>query len=291
MRVLITGGAGQLGRALTLALAGHDVSALSRSELDVTDAAAVRAYFSAVRPDAVVHCAALTDTTACERDWPLAHRVNAEGTQHVADRAAASGARLAFISTNEVFDGEATEPYAEDAEPAPINNYGLSKHAGEELARRICPDTLIVRTSWLYGDGGTNFETKVRSALANAAPARPLRFVTDEVASPTYARDAAAAIARLIEVAAPPGVYHLANAGAASRFDWARETARLAGADPERIAPCTTAELRAAGYHGPHKPVYSVLENRAARALGIALRPWRDALAEHAGRAKVASDA
>jgi dTDP-4-dehydrorhamnose reductase len=285
--MLITGANGQLGRSLVRGLASHEVVALGRADLDVSDATAVRAAIEMRRPDVVVHAAALTDTARCEREPALARAVNIAGTEYVARSAARAGARLIAISTNEVFDGWATEPYAEDAEAHAVNAYGASKLDGEWLAVATCPDTLIVRTSWLYGDGGNNFVEKVRTA---AREGRPLRFVTDEVASPTYAGDLADAIRALIEGAAPADIYHLVNEGEASRYDWACEVLRLSGMAGASVEAVSSGDLRAAGYDGPRKPPYSVLANTRARALGITLRPWRDALATYCGRAEVALD-
>jgi dTDP-4-dehydrorhamnose reductase len=135
----------------------------------------------------------------------------------------------------------------------------------------------------VYGDGADNYVAKV---LAAARSGGPLRFAMDEIASPTSAGDLAEAIAQLIDASAPAGIYHLTNSGEASRYEWAREIIRLAGVDVE-ITPVSTEELRASGYAGPRKPPYSTLANTRAAALGITLRPWREALAAHLERLKV----
>ncbi len=290
MRILITGGDGQLGRALRRALAKHDVTAATHSELDVSDAAQVSSMIAAAGPGAVLHCAALTDTARCEREPDLADAINARGAGYVAQAAAACDALFVAVSTNEVFDGTTSAPYTEDAETAPVNAYGRSKAEGERLVAAAHARAMIVRTSWVYGDGGANFVEKVRAA---AAARRPLRFVDDEIAAPTSAVDLAEAIGALVESKAPGGVYHFANAGTASRYDWAKEILRLTGFDATPIERVTTSELRASGYDGPLKPPYSVLANTRARALGIVLPAWRDALTSHierAARAKVAAD-
>ena len=286
MRILITGGTGQLGRDLQRALAAHDVAALSHAEMDVSNAAAVGAAFARHRPEAVVHCAALTDTARCEREPEAAEGVNAAGTEHVAAAAARHNATLFAISTNEVFDGAKGAPYVETDATGAVNAYGASKLEGERRALRANADARIVRTSWLYGDGGNNFVEKV---LAAARAGRALSFVSDEIATPTSTRDLAQALRSMIEREAPPGVYHLANEGEASRCDWAREILRLGGIDAP-IAGVTTAELRANGYEGPQKPPYSVLANTAGRAIGVTLGPWRDALAAYFERAAVRAD-
>jgi len=286
MRILITGGTGQLGRDLQRALSPHEVVALARADLDVTDGGSVDGAFAAHRPDAVVHCAALTDTARCEREPGVAQLINAQGAAHVARAAWDARATLIAISTNEVFDGTKGAPYAEDDAPSAVNAYGASKLDGERHVLAAHAEARIVRTSWLYGAGGTNFVDKVLQA---ARGGRALRFVTDEIATPTSTVDVAHAIGALIERDAPPGVYHLANEGEASRYAWAREILRLGGLDAT-IEAITTEELRAGGYDGALKPAYSVLANTRARAVGITLRPWREALAAYFARAKVAAD-
>jgi dTDP-4-dehydrorhamnose reductase len=285
MRILITGGTGLLGRALQRALAHEDVIALSHADLDVADAGAVLARVREIAPACVVHCAALTDTARCEREPQLAEAVNALGTGNVARVCAQQERWLIAISTNEVFAGDATTPYAEDAEPAPVNAYGRSKLEGERLALAMQSDTVVVRTSWVYGDA-SGFVAKV---LAAARSGNALRFVTDETASPTAASDLAEGIRRLIDRNASPGVYHLVSEGEASRYDWATEILRLAGVQ-RHIEPTTTAALRASGYDGPLKPPYSTLANNRARAIGIGLPHWRDALAAQLSRETVAPD-
>ncbi|MHB8376200.1 MAG: dTDP-4-dehydrorhamnose reductase [Dehalococcoidia bacterium] len=286
MRILITGGDGQLGRALAARSCASpsggperradEVVSLAHQDLDVTDAARVARAIAGASPAVVVHCAALTDTGRCEREPDAADAVNARGAENVARACGAAGARLIAISTNEVFDGRKGAPYVEDDEPGAVSAYGRSKLAGERAAGAAPhADTLVVRTSWVYGDGETNFVAKV---LAAARAGRPLRFVTDEVASPTSAADLAEAIRALAERAAPPGIYHLTNEGEASRHAWACEILRLAGMGGVPVEPITTGELRASGYDGPRKPAYSVLANTRARALGVTLRPWREAL-------------
>jgi dTDP-4-dehydrorhamnose reductase len=266
MKLLITGAGGQLGRSLQRALARHDLTALSHADLEITSLGACIDVLEARRPDAVVHCAAMTDTSRCEKEPAHAREVNGIGTENVAKACARVGSRFVAVSTNEVFDGTASEPYSEDAHPHPLNAYGHSKLDGEALAVARCPNTLVIRTSWLYGDGYANFNEKVLTA---AREGRPLSFVTDEVATPTSTDDLAAAIGLLLERDAPPGIYHLTNAGAA----------------------VTMAELRASGYSGPVKPSYSVLANSRAAALGITLRDWHGALAGYFARRAATADA
>jgi dTDP-4-dehydrorhamnose reductase len=307
MLVLITGGKGQLGRELQRAVAlsresegralarrpapaslkagllgaeGARVLALDIDELDVTDADAVERAMRQAKPDLVIHAAALTDTSLCEEDPALAIRVNAQGSLHVARACRRVGAGVVYISTNEVFDGARREPYGESDEPHPINAYGRSKLEGERLVRETLPQHYVVRTAWLYAERGNNFPAKV---LRLARERRELSMVTDEVASPTWARDLAQAIVRLVALRASGqpayGTYHLTNAGWCSRYEWAAEVLRLAGRADVTLHPITSSEYSG----GPRKPPFSALRNEAAARLGITLRPWEEALGEYLG--------
>jgi dTDP-4-dehydrorhamnose reductase len=273
VRILITGGRGQLGRELQQALSAETVLALGRQELDITDAAAVGRAIGQFRPQVVIHAAAYTDTAGCEAQPEVAMRVNGEGTRQVALACRQAGAAMLHVSTNEVFDGQKGEPYLESDEPKPINAYGRSKLAGERYVQSILDRFYIVRTAWLYAAGGNNFPTKVLRVAANEGE---LRFVTDEVATPTWARDLAQAIVGLIGQAAY-GIYHLTNSGCCSRYQWAQRVLELAGRGDVALRPVVQAD-----YGGPYrKPPYSELANRAAAALGIVLRPWQEALQEY----------
>ena len=276
MRILITGGNGQLGRALQTAFASDAVEALGHSDLDITSREQVSRTLSRLEPDCVIHAAAWTDTAGCERDPDLAMRVNGEGAAIVAEACRETGSALLYISSNEVFDGEKQTPYAEDDHPNPINAYGRSKLEGERRVQAVLDRSCIVRTSWLYGPGRQSFPEKI---LGPARKGSPLKLVTDEIASPTFTVDLAQAVAGLVHERAS-GLFHLTNAGACSRRDWAEEVLRLVGISIQ-IESVTQNE-----YGGPYrKPVNSMLANINAARLGITLRPWQEALAEHMQRA------
>ena len=279
MRVLITGGDGQLGRDVQRALDEHEVRGYSHSELDVCDARSAGEAVESFGPEVVIHAAALTDTTRCELEPEAAFAANASGARNVAVACARSGAAMVYVSTNEVFDGERSEPYAEDDGPRPMNEYGRSKLAGERQVGAVLDRHYIVRTAWLYGRGGDHFVAKILRAAERGDAAG----VVDETATPTWTRDLAVALGRLIETNAY-GIYHLTNAGQASRFEWAEEALRLAGMPDGALRRMTTAELRASlpkDTVAPRKPPFSALANQAGAALGIELRPWREALAEY----------
>ena len=273
MRIFITGNRGQLGRELMRAFSAHTVDGGDLPEFDVTDADTTRRRIEAARPDIVIHAAALTDTRLCEDDPHLANRVNGLGTRNVALACRDIGAALLYVSTNEVFDGLKRESYVESDAPNPVNAYGRSKLEGEEEARALVERLYIVRTAWLYGGGSRDFPAKMLAAASRQAE---LTVVTDEVATPTLARDLSDAIARLVEIGVY-GVYHFTNSGECSRFEWAREVLRLAGRSDVALKPTTLAEYNAY----PPKPPYTALRNEAGARLGITLRPWQKALAEH----------
>ena len=274
MRVFITGCKGQLGQALYAALAGHTLSGCDLPELDVTERAAIARAIADFAPHAVIHAAAWTDVDGCARDPEQAYRINALGTQNVALACAASGAAMAYVSTNEVFDGTAQEPYREWDPPHPLNPYARSKAAGEWFVRHLLTHFYIVRTAWLYAPGGRNFSNPHR-VLQLADEQGALRVVTDEVGNPTYAPDLAAGFAALIRTGAY-GVYHLTNAGYCSRYDFAREILRLSGREHVPVEPITLADFQRAST----PPRFAPLANTAAAALGITLRPWQEALVE-----------
>ena len=259
-----------LGQDLQEVLRGREVRAPDRAELDITDSASVA---DAVRDvDVVINAAAYTAVDAAEEHEDAAYRVNAAGAGILAAGAAAAGARFVQLSTDYVFHGDATTPYPEDAPLDPLGAYGRTKAAGERLVLAAHPAPHIVRTAWLYGAHGSSFP---RTMLQLAAERETLSVVTDQVGQPTWTMDLATAIVALLDARSPAGVYHGTNSGQASWFDFARETFRLAGLDPERVRPTDTA-----GFARPApRPAYSVLGHDAWSKAGLApMREWREAL-------------
>lgn len=274
--MLITGSRGMLARAVRRELErrGHDVIALDRAALDVTDARAVDSVVRGERPDVVVQCAAYTRVDDAETEESEAHRVNAEATHHVALACRAVGARFIYPSTDYVFDGAATSPYRPDSPTNPLGAYGRSKLAGEAAAREA-GDYLVVRTSWLYGAGGRNF---VATILERARAGQPLRVVVDQRGSPTWTGSLAEILAGLMERGAPAGTYHATNRGETTWHGLAVEALRLAGIDAE-VAPVTTAEFP----RPARRPAYSVLDCSATEAVVGPIAGWREALAAAMG--------
>ena len=292
MRVLVTGAGGQLGRDVTAALGGEvpdggrrrslrvpdgltgptglDVVAADHTTLPVDDRDAVRAAVDALRPDVVVHAAALTDVDGCEGDPDRAFRVNALGTRHVAEAAGRAGAHLLYVSTDYVFDGASHRPYVEWDRPNPLSVYGRSKLGGE---LECPPGATIVRTSWVCGAHGPNM---VKTALRLAGGEGPLRFVDDQHGSPTFSADLASAIVTLATDRVP-GVFHVTNSGATTWFGLVRAVLEVAGHDPGRVEPIPTAALQPP--RPAPRPANSVLDNAALRLSGLPLLPdWRDGL-------------
>lgn len=270
MRLLVTGAAGMLGRA-TLDAArrlGHDVTGLTRADLDIGDPAAVEAALARHAPAAVVNCAAWTDVDGAETELAGAMAGNAYGPGVLAGAAAGSGVRLVHVSTDYVFDGSKREPWLESDPVDPVNAYGRSKLAGEEAVLGAGGDAAIVRTAWLYGAGGGNF---VDTMLRLGGERDELSVVTDQIGRPTWTGDLAAALVELAERGGDRGVFHATGTGECSWYEFAVEIFDRAGL-PCRVVPTTSdAFPRPAA-----RPAYSVLGTE--RDPGVVLGAWQDGL-------------
>lgn len=268
-RYLVTGAGGMLGADLQQVLRGREVTALTRGDLDITDAGAVRDAIAG--HEVVINSAAYTNVDAAESDEAAAFAVNATGAGNVANAAAAVGARLVHISTDYVFDGAGSHPYAENTARAPLGEYGRTKAAGEELVLQH-PDVYLVRTAWLYGEHGPNF---ARTMLRLAAERDTVSVVTDQIGQPTWSRDLAQMIVGLLDAETPFGIYHGTNSGEASWYEFARAIFEESGLDPDRVQPTDSSSF----VRPAPRPAYSVLGHGAWAAAGLpAPRPWRDAL-------------
>lgn len=270
MRIAITGHKGQLGQALLENLTKDEILGLDLPEHDITQAQAISDTIVAWKPDVVIHTAALTDVDRCAREPELALTINGLGTHNVALACRRCKAALLAVSTNEVFDGQKGAPYHEHEQTHAINAYAESKLAAEEYVRMHLWRFYIVRTSWLYAQGGNNFPSKIIQAAEKYAK---LRVVCDEISSPTYAPDLAQAIDTLIRTE-QYGIYHLTNEGACSRFEFARRILELAGQGDVPLEPITSDQWPRAST----PPLHSVLRNLAGAQLGITLRHWDKAL-------------
>jgi len=271
-KVLVSGSGGQLGRELVDLLPGrgHEVVALPRTELDLTDPGAVERALEAHAPDLVVNAAAYTNVDGCETETDLAYRVNAFGPRNLAQICERRGCELLHVSTNYVFGGESERPYEPFDLPSPISAYGRTKLAGEEYVRDLSSRWYVVRSAGVYGQGH-NF---VRTMLRVAAERATLKVKDDELISPTYARDLAEGIIRIVE-AGEYGLYHLTNSGSCSWYGFTREIFRIAGIEAQ-VAPIPSSEypLPAA------RPANGVL----SAAGGPELRHWREALEDYLRR-------
>jgi dTDP-4-dehydrorhamnose reductase len=282
-RWIIAGNNGQLGRALSRALAGpaHEVvAAFDLPEVDIADPEALAAVFASVGepPDFVVNAAAFTQVDRCETERDTAHRANAIGPKVLAEACVAAGSRLAHVSTDYVFRGDAHEPYKEDDTPDPVSAYGATKLEGETLVLATAPDSLVVRTSWVFGEGRNFIGAIVGQGRArrDGSATGPLFVVDDQKGRPTYAEDLASAIVSLLEQDCR-GLYHVANAGVASWWDLARVTLDLAGFSDIEIDRARTAEL---DLPAP-RPLWSVLDCSRLEARGVGLRSWQAAVREY----------
>jgi dTDP-4-dehydrorhamnose reductase len=277
MKILVTGAAGLLGGELArrLPLRGHDVTPLARGDLDITDAEAVLRALGAVRPDAVVNCAAFAGVDACQTETEQAFAVNRDGPRNLAEAAAEVGATLAHISTDYVFGGDAARrtPYRSDDPPDPVQRYGETKRAGETAVLAAGDRHLVVRVSWLFGGDRSGFVAPIVKA---ARAGRPLRLVSDGWSRPTWSRTVEDVLLALLAAGAT-GIWHACDGGETTRLEQAREALRLEGLTT-RIEPVTRAEL----WPEVPRPAYSVLDLSATEALlGRALTDWRETMARY----------
>ena len=262
-----------LGRDLQSALAGREVTALDRAQLDVTDLAAVHAAVAG--HDVVINAAAYTKVDDAETHEHEAFAVNARGAHNLAIAASAASARLVQVSTDYVFDGTATTPYGEYTPHSPVSAYGRTKAAGERFVLEENPaSSYIVRTAWLYGAHGPNF---AKTMLRLSESHETVSVVIDQLGQPTWTADLARQIVGLLDAEAPFGVYHGTNGGQASWFDFARAVFEGAGLDPERVKPTDSSTF----VRSAPRPAYSVLGHDAWRRAGLEpMRDWRLALTE-----------
>lgn len=294
-RVLITGSSGMLGVDLSRELRrdyeviGVDVVrgfAGSRVrefyKCDITNKRNILSIIVKIKPDIVIHTAAMTDVDGCELEPKKAYKINSEGTKNVASACKAARAALIYISTDFVFDGKKKRPYREGDKTGPLSIYADSKLKGEEAVRKILKKYFILRTSWLYGKHGRNF---VDTILAKAKSEKVLKVVDDQVGSPTYTKDLAKAIHALLDKISwelgvggwESGIYHISNSGAVSWYGYAKEILRLAGSKTKAI-PISSEELA----RPAKRPAMSVLDNsKFVKFTGYKMRGWKEVLKEY----------
>ena len=292
IKVLVTGAAGQVGRDLVDVLLGYTppggsetwhpdgravhsdefaVVGLTHHDLDVTDEAAVHRAIRAVQPDVIVHLAAYTAVDQAESDSERCFAVNERGTGYLSDAADSTGAHLVTVSTDYVFDGAGNRPYSESDTTNPLGVYGRSKLAGELRCR---PRDTIVRTSWVMGIRGRNV---LHVIAQRVAAGEPVRFVNDQIGTPTFSADLARGLATFVRER-PSGVWHFANQPATSWYEVAVSAAEACGATRDFVTPITSGELTPAP--AARRPSYSALSTEKWVAAGFR-EPleWRDGLA------------
>jgi dTDP-4-dehydrorhamnose reductase len=284
MKVMVTGAGGMTGsevvrQARTM---GWGCAAFNRSDLDISDFAAVAHAVAAGKPDVIVNAAAYTAVDGAETAHDDAMLVNGLGARNIARSAQANGAAVVQISTDYVFDGKADRPYLPDDLPGPINVYGESKLLGEIATREECARHAIVRTSWVYSHEGKNF---VRTVLRAGSERDELKVVADQHGSPTSASDLAGALLRTAEtIATRPdvaGTFHFCNYGHTTWYEIAKAIFEIRGGPAPQITPISTSEFPTAAL----RPAWSVLDTSSfERSFGLTPRPWRAALAETLGK-------
>ncbi len=272
---MITGANGQLGnemRVLSTAHPEYKFFFTDVAELDICDAQAVGAFVAENRIDVIVNCAAYTAVDKAEDNEAACLRLNRDAVGYLADVAAANGAALIQISTDYVFDGTQNHPYTETDAPCPNSVYGTTKWAGEQLALARCPQTMIIRTAWLYSTFGNNF---VKTMLRLGKEREALGVVSDQIGTPTYAHDLARAIYAAIGQGVVPGIYHFSDEGVCSWYDFTKAIHRLAGIASCRVSPLHTGEypVKAA------RPAYSVLDKtKIKKTFGLEIPHWEESL-------------
>jgi dTDP-4-dehydrorhamnose reductase len=284
LKVLITGAGGLVGASLVrcCSAAGDDVAAYTHESLDISDGKSVEQMVSESRPDAIINCAAWTDVDGCELDQERAFLVNAQGPENLASAARKVGATFVTISTDYVFDGSKAGFYTQRDEPNPQSVYGLSKLEGERRSRESNSEAIIVRTGFVFGQGGKNFLSTI---VDRAWRGERMRAISDARGTPTYAPDLALRL-RELAVRGLPEVFHVVNSGnGASYVDFARLALRAAGADEQLIEPVSTSSLN----RPAARPANSCLQCLVSESIGLApMRDWEAAVRVFAGARMVA---
>jgi len=278
-RILITGANGQLGnemRRLAEQNTAFDWDFTDINELDLSNEEAVLDYCERTRPAYIVNCAAYTAVDRAEDDEATCYRVNRDAVTHLAKAATAVNARILHVSTDYVFDGSQRTPYQETDPVCPASVYGKSKLAGEETLFAHCTDAIIVRTAWLYSSFGNNF---VKTMIRLGKERDTLGVVNDQIGSPTYAGDLAAALVQIILQAEKghfiPGLYHYTNEGVCSWYEFTLKIHELAGITSCTVSPISSAEYT---YRTP-RPAYSVLDTKKIKAdYGLTIPSWENSL-------------
>ncbi|NLL63801.1 MAG: dTDP-4-dehydrorhamnose reductase [Ruminococcaceae bacterium] len=281
MKVLVTGASGQLGSDVVLELEsrGMEIIAPSHEEFDITNQGLVLQMFEYTEIDAVVHCAAYTAVDLAQEEHIKCHNLNASATRSLAKQCGRLEIPMVYISTDYVFGGAGEEPYEVNDKKSPLNEYGLSKLAGEEAMKAFCNKHFIIRVSWLFGKNGKNFP---KTILRLAETRDEISVVADQIGSPTYTKDLAKLIADMLKTK-NYGIYHATNEGFVSFFDYAKEIVRQSGKNLI-INPTTTDKYKSAA----RRPLNSRLSKQSLVEAGFELLPpWEDALSRFLKELKI----
>lgn len=275
MNILITGCNGQLGNEMQLlekVNPQHQYFNTGVAQLDITTPEAIEEFVSDNAIDIIVNCAAFTAVDKAESSQELCHLLNAKAPEYLAAAVAKRGGYLVQVSTDYVFDGTNHTPYTEDEATCPNSVYGSTKLEGEKLAMAACANTMIIRTAWLYSTFGNNF-VKTMIRLGQEKP--ELGVIFDQIGTPTYAGDLAAAIMAAINHGIVPGIYHFSNEGVISWYDFTKAIHRIAG-----ITSCHVKPLHTTEYPTPAaRPHYSVLDKtKIKQTYGIEIPYWEESL-------------
>lgn len=276
-RALLIGGSGQLGTEIRRNWTHWEIVAPAHAELDIENGDAVDAFLAREKPDAVVNCAAFHNVDRCETEPDRALAINAISVERLARSARDNDAVFVTISTDYVFDGTGTVPYTERDCPRPLSAYAVSKLAGEQLVARLDSRALVVRTCGVYGvrPSASKGHTFVERVIAQGRAKETIRIVDDVTASPTFAGHLAEALLWLLESGAA-GLYHAANAGPVTWYDFAVEALRQAGVD-HPIEPIPASSWKAPA----RRPAFSALDSGKLRALGFDMPGWREGIAAY----------
>lgn len=276
--VLVTGANGQLGNSIRLLAENHpgyNFLFTDVDTLDITNPAAVRGMIKDNQVDFVLNCAAYTAVEKAEEDEALCRRINAFAVSVLGKAAHEAGAKMIHVSTDYVFSGTSYRPYVETDVTCPVSAYGRTKLAGEEILQEVCPDAVIIRTAWLYSEFGSNF---VKTVLRLGKERDQLGFVFDQIGTPTYAGDLAAAILAVVTAdernAFVPGIYHFSNEGVCSWYDFTVKILQIAGIDCH-VLPIETKDYPTKAV----RPPYSVLNKKKIKTTyGITIPHWEESL-------------
>lgn len=275
MKILLLGHKGMLGSDLFLQLGKkHEITGLDKDEIDIASLSECRKAVDENAPEIVINAAAYTDVDGCEKAKEECFNINAEAVKNIAESCRKKNIRIIHFSTDYVFDGNSSEPYKEDHGCNPINLYGAAKLAGERYLQSLSNNYLLIRTEWLYGKNGKNF---VRTILEKAGTTNKLEIVDDQIGSPTYTRDLAAAVDLLMgrNIA---GIFHITNRGSCSWFQFTQKILQETGITGVQVLPIKSDKLG----RPARRPHYSVLSmQKFTQATGKIMQPWQLALQDY----------